>query len=65
MLKLSCADMGASCQWEACAENGDELKKKIWEHAEKAHPDMFAGLSEADKAEMDAHIDALIEMQGD
>lgn len=65
MLKVSCADMGAPCQWEASAETGDELKKKIWEHAEEAHPDMVVGLSEAEKAEMDARIDALIEMQGD
>jgi predicted small metal-binding protein len=64
MLKVSCADMGASCQWEATAETGAELKKKIWAHAKAAHRDMMAEMSEAAKAEMDAQIDALIEIQG-
>jgi predicted small metal-binding protein len=64
MLKVSCADLGASCQWEATAETGEELRKKIWEHAQKAHKGMLAGLSEDDRAEMEARIDALIEMQG-
>ncbi len=64
MLKVSCADMGASCQWEATAETDAELKKKIWEHAKVAHEDMMAQMSEAAKTEMEAQIDALIEMQG-
>jgi predicted small metal-binding protein len=64
MLKVSCADMGAQCQWTATAESGDELKHKIWEHAEIAHKDMVLGMSEIDKVELEARIDALIEMQG-
>jgi predicted small metal-binding protein len=64
MLKVSCADMGASCQWEATAESSSELKEKIWAHAKTAHRDMMSHMSEADKAEMEAQIDALIEMQG-
>ena len=46
------------------AESGAELKKKIWEHAEIAHNDMLVGMSEMDKAELEARIDAMIEMQG-
>ena len=61
MLKVSCADMGASCPWEASAETSAELKKKIWAHAKHEHKDM---LTEMSKAVMDAQIDALIEMQG-
>ena len=64
MLKVSCADMGAFCQWEATAETSVELKEKIWAHAKSAHKDMMTEMSEADKVEMDAQIDALIEMQG-
>jgi len=56
--------MGAQCQWTASAESGDELKKKIWEHAEIAHKDMLVDMSEMDKVELEARIDALIEMQG-
>lgn len=64
MLKVSCADMGAKCQWTATAESGAELKQMIWRHAEKAHKDLLAGMSEMDRAELEARIDALIEMQG-
>lgn len=64
MLKVSCADMGASCRWEASAETGEELRKKIWEHTEKAHKDILKKMSAADKAALEARIDALIEMQG-
>lgn len=64
MLKVSCADMGANCRWTATAETGDELKQKIWEHAEIAHQDMVLAMSEKDKIAMEARIDALIEMQG-
>ena len=63
MPRVSCADMGASCQWEATAETGEELKILIRKHAESAHKDMLAGMSEAERAEMEARIDALIEMQ--
>jgi predicted small metal-binding protein len=64
MLKVSCADLGARCKWTATAETGDELKRKLWEHAERAHKDMLSGMTETDKVELEARIDALIEMQG-
>ena len=64
MLKVSCAEMGESCRWEATAESGDELKQLIWDHARKSHKATFKGMSESDKTEMEARIDALIEMQG-
>jgi len=64
MLTVSCADMGAQCRWTATAESGDELKKKIWKHAQSAHKDMLGGMSEMEKVEFEARIDALIEMQG-
>jgi predicted small metal-binding protein len=64
MLKVSCADMGAKCQWSATAESSEELKKKLWEHTEVAHKDMLVGMSDMDKMELEARIDALIEMQG-
>jgi predicted small metal-binding protein len=64
MLKVACADMGAPCRWEATAQTGEELRKKIWEHAENVHKEMLAKMSEADKSELEARIDALIEMQG-
>jgi len=56
--------MGAACQWTATAETEEELKKKIWEHAEIAHRDVILTMSEMDKVNLEARIDALIEMQG-
>ena len=64
MLTVSCAELGASCQWEASAETSAELKKKIWEHTKNEHTEMIAEMSEVDEAAMDAQIDAMIEMQG-
>jgi predicted small metal-binding protein len=64
MLKVSCADLGESCRWEATAESGEELKKLVWQHARRSHKQLFKTMSEADRAELEARIDALIEMQG-
>jgi predicted small metal-binding protein len=64
MLKVSCADMGASCRWQATAETSEELRRLIWDHARQAHKNMLADMSEMDRVEMEARIDALIEMQG-
>jgi predicted small metal-binding protein len=64
MLKVSCADMGARCRWTATAESGDELRKKIWDHARVAHRDILSAMSEKDKTALEAQIDALIDMQG-
>ena len=64
MLTLSCADLGESCRWKATAESGDELKQLVWQHARKSHRKMFKAMSDADRAALEARIDALIEMQG-
>jgi predicted small metal-binding protein len=64
MLKASCADMGARCRWQATAETADELRKKIWEHAESEHKDMLARMSESQRAHFEARIDHLIDSQG-
>lgn len=64
MLKVSCSDMGARCRWTAIAETGDELRKRIWDHAQVAHRDVLVKMSEKDKTALEARIDALIDMQG-
>lgn len=64
MLRVSCADVGDPCRWQAAADTADELRKKIWAHAKTSHKAMLAGMSIDDRAEFEAHIDALIEMQG-
>ena len=64
MLKVSCSEMGARCQWTATAESGDELRKKIWDHAQSAHRGVLAEMTESDRASLEARIEALIDMQG-
>ena len=64
MFKVTCADMGASCRWEATAETVEELRRLVREHTLKSHKQMIDEMSEADRAEFEARIDAVIEMQG-
>ena len=64
MLKVSCADMGAACRWEATAETTEELKRLVWEHTLRSHKKMIDEMTDLDRAELEARIDALIEMQG-
>jgi len=63
MLRVSCADMGAPCTWEATAETAAELRRKVWAHARSHHQDMLAGLDEDQLAELEARIDLVIESQ--
>lgn len=35
--KLSCADVGANCDFEATGETMEELMKKVTEHAKQVH----------------------------
>ncbi len=37
---LSCADVGADCNWSATAETEEELMKKVAEHAKEEHEGM-------------------------
>jgi predicted small metal-binding protein len=34
---ISCADVGADCNWSATAETEEELMKKVAEHAKEEH----------------------------
>ena len=55
---------GKDCTFEATAETPEELKKKVWAHAESDHADMIANMSEEQKAELGAKLDAAIAAQG-
>jgi len=37
---LSCADVGANCNWTTTAETEEELMKKVAEHAREEHEGM-------------------------
>ena len=46
------------------ADTAEELRRLVWEHTLKSHKKMINEMSEVDRAELEARIDALIEMQG-
>ena len=37
---LSCADVGADCNWSATAETEEKLMEQVAEHAKQDHPDL-------------------------
>ena len=58
MVTLACADMGMECSFVAQGETGDEVKQKMLAHAQEAHADMLAGMSDEEKAALMATMDA-------
>ena len=64
MLKLGCKDIGGEgCDFVAEGKTSEEVKKKIFEHAAEAHPDVLAKMSEKDKKKMTALMDKLLKKQ--
>jgi len=56
--------MGAvDCAFVAEGETNDEVKGKMMAHAQEAHPDKIASMSDADKAGMDAKMDEMLNAQ--
>ena len=47
----------------ASGATNDEVKSKMWEHAEKAHRDMVANMTEEQKKEMEKKMDDLLVSQ--
>lgn len=60
MKTLSCKDMGVECDYVAVKPTAEEVKADLLSHAEKAHADLLAGMSEQDKADMVGQMDTRI-----
>jgi predicted small metal-binding protein len=43
---LTCRDLGMECTFVASGETADEVKAKMLAHAQEAHADMLAGMSD-------------------
>ena len=57
-MQLSCTDLGGKgCDFVASGEGAQEVKKAMWVHAWREHSDMVAGMSDDDRAAMDARMD--------
>ena len=57
MKTLSCNDMGIECGYVATKPTAEEVKDDLLAHAQDAHSEMLAGMSDADKAEMMRQMD--------
>ena len=57
MKTLACRDMGIQCDYVATKPTASEVKDALLAHAQKAHADVLAGMSETDKAEMMRQMD--------
>lgn len=65
MKKIKCSDLGsADCHFEATGETNEEVKQKLWQHAQEAHPDMLKDITDEQKEGMNKKIDALLAAQG-
>jgi predicted small metal-binding protein len=57
MKSLACADMGMECSFSAQGETADEVKQKMLAHAQDAHAEMLAGMSDEEKAGLMSAMD--------
>ena len=61
MKKLACKDLGGvTCSYVAEGETNEEVKGRMMNHAHAIHSDKLEGMSDEDKKEMDAKMDASI-----
>lgn len=49
---LECRKMGADCDYVVKAKTIAEVKKKMWAHARKAHPEILKGMTTKKRAQM-------------
>ena len=52
MMKVSCKDLGADCDFVAMGETKDEVVKKMMDHGMSEHKAMMEGMSATEKDEM-------------
>jgi predicted small metal-binding protein len=52
--------MGLNCNYVADGYAPEEIKKNLWDHAERDHPEVFKSLTAEKKKELTAKMDALM-----
>ncbi len=57
MKTLACKDMGVECDHVSTKPSAQEVKDDLLTHAQEAHSEMLAAMSEQDKAEMMRQMD--------
>jgi predicted small metal-binding protein len=61
MKSLACSDLGMECGFKAEGETAEEVKQKMLAHAQDAHAEMLAGMSDQEKAGLMATMDEKME----
>lgn len=61
MKSLACSDLGMECTFKAEGETAEEVKEKMLAHAQDAHAEMLAGMSDQEKAGLMATMDEKME----
>jgi predicted small metal-binding protein len=52
MKTLACSDMGMECDYISTKPTAQDVKDDLLAHAQDAHSEMLASMSEQDRAEM-------------
>ena len=58
MFSLSCRDMGRDCDFVASGETEEQVRKLLYVHAARAHPEMEETLTPEQAQELDRQIKA-------
>lgn len=59
-LTLTCRDLGGDCDFVATGASPTEVKRAMWGHAHRAHPDAIAGLTAGMRAELERTMDEIL-----
>jgi predicted small metal-binding protein len=60
MLKFACKDTGGDCDFVATGETMDELKEKVFAHANVVHAEELKSMTEEQLAQLTATVEANI-----
>jgi predicted small metal-binding protein len=64
MMKVSCKDLGESCDFVAEGSSVDEVKQRLMDHGMSEHREMMEKMTEDEKSQMMMKIDEVLATQG-
>ena len=64
MFSLSCRDIGHDCDFVATADTEEQVRKLLYVHAARAHPETEQTLTPSQARELDQQIKAQMKRDG-
>ncbi len=64
MFSLSCRDLGHDCDFVATAETDEQVRKLLYVHAARAHPEVEETLTPSQARELDRQMQAHMKNEG-